>query len=403
MNFFESFKQAFDSLRANKLRSVLTMIGIIMGVFSIITIMAIGNAAESYMTAQFDKLGANVIDISNKNFSGGQREALTMDDIDVIKKAVPEIKNISTVVQKFGTIRIDKKTRDAVVYAVASQYENFMITELLEGRFINDIDVSGRTNTIVVDESFARKYFKRTDIIGETVSFSGGFGSTITLKIVGVLEAQGGIFAGMMDSDMYPTFVYMPITTAQTFFFNDKQLSSISVSVEKKDKLKEIGERIIEVLERKHGKEDIFMATNTIDQQNMLSDVLGVVSSVLLVIALITLIVGGIGIINILLVSVTERIREIGIRKALGARKRDIVIQFITESIIMTGISGLIGILIGVILGIIISSVVNIPPVVDFKVITLAFLGSISLGLIFGVYPAKKAADLDPIESLRYE
>lgn len=403
MNFFESFKQAFDSLRANKLRSVLTMIGIIMGVFSIITIMAIGNAAKAYMDAQFDKLGANVIEISNKNYTGSQREALTMEDISTIKKAVPEIKNITTAIQRSGSIRIGNKTRNAIVYAVASQYENFMITELLEGRFINDIDVSGRTNTIVVDESFARKYFKRTDVIGETVSFTGGWGSTMTLKIIGVLESQGGVFAGMLDSDSYPTFVYMPLTTVQTFYFNEKQLSSISVSVVKKDKLKEIGERIIDILERKHGKEDIFVAVNTIDQKNMLSGVLGVVSSVLLVIALITLIVGGIGIVNILLVSVTERIREIGIRKALGARKRDIVFQFIMESIIMTGISGLIGILIGVILGFIISSVIKIPPAVDLKVVILAFLGSISLGLIFGVYPAKKAADLDPIESLRYE
>jgi putative ABC transport system permease protein len=131
--------------------------------------------------------------------------------------------------------------------------------------------------------------------------------------------------------------------------------------------------------------------------------VLGVVSSVLLVIAIITLIVGGIGIVNILLVSVTERIREIGIRKALGAQKKDIILQFITESIIMTGISGLMGILLGIIAGGIISSLIKIPPVVDFKVIILAFWGSVALGLIFGVYPAKRAADLDPIESLRYE
>ncbi len=131
--------------------------------------------------------------------------------------------------------------------------------------------------------------------------------------------------------------------------------------------------------------------------------ILNVISSILLVIAIITLVVGGIGIINILLVSVTERIREIGLRKAIGARKRDIVMQFLTESIMMTGFSGLIGIILGIITGGIISSVIKIPPVVDFKIITITFMGSLMLGLIFGVYPAKRAADLDPIESLRYE
>jgi len=145
------------------------------------------------------------------------------------------------------------------------------------------------------------------------------------------------------------------------------------------------------------------MAQNSADIQKAVGDVLGVVSSILLVIAVITLIVGGIGIVNILLVSVTERIREIGIRKALGAQNRDIIMQFLTESIIMTGVSGIFGILLGIIAGGIISSLIKIPPVVDWQVIIMAFLGSVALGLIFGVYPAKRAADLDPIESLRYE
>ena len=164
-----------------------------------------------------------------------------------------------------------------------------------------------------------------------------------------------------------------------------------------------IGNRIVRALELNKGKEDVYITYSTQDAQKIFSSIIGVISGVLLVIAVITLIVGGIGIINILLVSVTERIREIGIRKALGAQKRDIVLQFITESIIMTGISGLIGIILGVIGGNIIAQMVNIPPVVDLPVIIMAFMGSVLLGLIFGVYPAKKAADLDPIESLRYE
>jgi putative ABC transport system permease protein len=240
-------------------------------------------------------------------------------------------------------------------------------------------------------------------VIGETISLKTPWGTSTNLKIVGIKKSGNDLFNSMLNNDNVPTFIYVPITTLQSIYPNGERLDGISVSLLDKNKLRDVGERIVKALELKHGKKDIYMAQNSADIQKAIGDVLGVISSVLLVIAIITLIVGGIGIVNILLVSVTERIREIGIRKALGAQKKDIVLQFITESIIMTGLSGLIGILIGVIAGGIISSIIKIPPVVDLKVILLAFTGSVALGLIFGVYPAKRAADLDPIESLRYE
>jgi putative ABC transport system permease protein len=404
MNFSESFKQAFDSLKANKLRSLLTMLGIIMGVFSVITIMAIGSATESYMNSQFEKIGANTISITYKNLSVSQQEWLMLDDMETVKKAAPEIKNIATVIQKTGTVRVESKTKSAIVYGVSSQYKNFDLIEMTDGRFINDFDVSAKSRVAIVDESFVEKYFPKADsVIGETLFLRTPSGSTIRLKIIGVKSSGDDLFSSMMDNDNFPAFIYMPITTVQSIYPNSTALETIAVSVVEKDKLRDVGERIVKALEMKKGKEDIYIAQNSADIQKAIGDVLSVISSVLLVIAIITLIVGGIGIVNILLVSVTERIREIGVRKALGAQKKDIILQFITESIIMTGISGLIGIIIGVVAGGVISSLVKIPPVVDFKVIILSFLGSVALGLIFGVYPAKRAADLDPIESLRYE
>lgn len=403
MNFSESFKQAMDSLKANKLRSILTMLGIIMGVFSIITIMALGSAAEAYMNSQFEKIGANTITISYKK-SVDKKDWLRMEDMETVKKIAPEIKNIATMQTKRGSLRIGNETRDAVINAVSSQYKNFDLIEMAQGRFINEFDISARAKVIIVDERFVEKYFKAgQDVTGETISLKTPAGSTVTLKIIGVKKIGDDLFESMYSSDMIPAFVYMPITTVQSIYPNSERLESIMVSLVEKDKLRDVGKRIVSALEMKHGSEDVYMAQNSADLQQAFSDVLGVISSVLLVIAIITLIVGGIGIINILLVSVTERIREIGIRKALGAQKKDIILQFITESIIMTGTSGLVGIIIGVIAGGIISSLIKIPPIVDFKVIILAFLGSIALGLIFGVYPAKRAADLDPIESLRYE
>lgn len=403
MNFSESFRQALDSLKANKLRSVLTMLGIVMGVFSIITIMALGSATENYMNAQFEKIGANTISIGYKNFNVDKKDWLSLKDMDYIKEAAPEIKNIATNIQRSGTVRVGEETKSAVVLGVSSQFKSFSLIEMKSGRFINDFDVSKRTKTVVVDEQFVKKFFKEgQDIVGETISLKTGSG-TLNLKVIGVMSSGDSMFEGLMDSDMVPAILYMPITTVQSLYPNSDRLDSISVSLVDKNKLRDVGNRIVDYLEMKHGVKGVYLAQNSADIQAAIGDVLGVVSNILLVIAIITLIVGGIGIVNILLVSVTERIREIGIRKALGAQKKDIILQFITESILMTGISGMLGILLGIIAGAIIASLIQIPPTVDLKVIIMAFLGSVTLGLIFGVYPAKRAADLDPIESLRYE
>jgi putative ABC transport system permease protein len=240
-------------------------------------------------------------------------------------------------------------------------------------------------------------------VIGKKVEFMTPSGTRMSLKIAGVIKSGDDLFGSMYSSDKIPAIIYMPITTVQSIYPNGERLESIMISLTDKDGLGDMGKRIVRALELKHGSKDTYSASNSADMQQVFGQVLNIISSVLLVIAIITLIVGGIGIINILLVSVTERIREIGIRKALGAQKKDIILQFITESIIMTGTSGIIGILLGILAGSIISKLIKIPPTVDWKVIILAFLGSVALGLIFGVYPAKRAADLDPIESLRYE
>lgn len=404
MNFSESLIQALDSLKSNKLRSFLTMLGIVMGVFSIITIMALGSATENYMNAQFEKIGANTISITYKNIDVDKRDWLTLKDMEYVKEAAPEIKNIATNIQKRGTVRVNDKTKDAVVIGVSSQYKNFMIIEMKYGRFINDFDVTKRSKFVVVDELFVKKFYGGDrDVTGETITLKTASGSTVPLKIIGVMSSGESVFEGIMESELVPAIMYMPITTVQQVYPNSEKLSSIDVTLVDKDKLREVGRKIVSYLEMKHGSEDVYIAQNSADIQKAFSDVLGVVSSILLVIAVITLVVGGIGIVNILLVSVTERIREIGIRKALGAQKKDIVMQFLTESMMMTGCAGLVGILLGVIAGGIISSLIKIPPVVDWKVIIMAFLGSVALGIIFGVYPAKRAADLDPIESLRYE
>ncbi len=404
MNIIESFKQALSSLRANKLRSILTMIGIVMGVFSVITIVAIGNATQSYMDNEFAKIGANVLAVSYKSGTINSNDVLQNDDMKAIAK-VEEIKNVGTSMGRTGTIRLGDKTRNANITGVSSQYKDIMPTDMAQGRMINDIDNSLRSNVVVIKEDFAKANFKNENPIGQKLRVKLGSGSSMNLTVIGVTKAEDSIFGDMMSYESQSVSLTIPLTTLQAYYPWSDQLNYMYATVESKDKedLKKIADKVIRILEQKHGNKDKYYVQFLSEVQEQLNSVLGIVSSVLLVVAVITLVVGGIGIVNILLVSVTERIREIGVRKALGARKRDIIFQFITESIILTGLSGTVGIILGILAGFVISSAISIPPTVDITVVILAFLGSVALGLLFGVYPAKRAADLDPIESLRYE
>lgn len=402
MEFNEILIQSFESLKSNKLRSFLTMLGIVMGVFSIIAIIAVGNAVQEYVNSQFEKVGANIIFIKEKSNTVNENDWLTLDDIETIKKAVPEVKNIDAYTQIMsGTLRVGSKTRDAVIIGVMEQTRSFSAIDMKAGRFITAMDEKLRTEVCVVEEAFMKKYFGRSDAIGSKIILKNASGQTMKASIVGVIKSEGSFFEEIFGESA-PVTVYLPITTAQAFT-GTKKLQQINVAVAEKDKLQEIGVRIVKALEFKRGNKDKYMAMNSADIQKQASNVLGMIQLGLLVIAIITLIVGGIGIVNIMLVSVTERIREIGIRKALGAQKRDIIVQFLAEAMIMTGISGVIGIVIGLIIGGIISAIIKIPPVVDLVVVFGSLLFSLALGVVFGVYPAKRAADLDPVEALRYE
>lgn len=403
MNFIESVRQAFDAIKSNKLRSILTMLGIVMGVFSIITIVAIGNAAKSYMNTEFEKLGANVMAIQTRPGQSIRRsDQLQSLDIDYLVRMVPEIKNISGYLQKSAQASVNGQLRQTSVIGITSQYKSFSPMEILYGRSITDMDVTLQSKCVIIDDLFAEKYFKGYDPIGEKINLRRSNGSSIQLMIVGVMRSMQNVFAGFLNIDELPTTMMVPLSTLQAFY-SDYKLDSITISIEKGDSIEDAGRRVISTLERKHNNKGKYYAISTKDIQNTAISVMNIISAVLLAIAIITLFVGGIGIVNILLVSVTERIREIGIRKALGARNADIIVQFLTESMIMTSISGLIGILLGIGAGGIISHIINIPPVVNIPVIIMAFLGSIILGIVFGVYPAKRAANLDPIDSLRYE
>lgn len=403
MHLAENFKQAIISLSTNKLRSILTMLGIVMGVFSVVAIMAISNATKVYMTQELNKMGANTINIQmNTQEEPDEGDYLTIDDMENIAQGIEEAEFVAGVKVYYSSMREEDGTRDAIIQGATNAYERFQQIELVKGRFISDDDVAGNRRVIVIQDKYAEERFETTDVLGEEIVLINYYGDLQKFKIIGVLSTEGDLFGSLLEGFGYPVEVYAPLTTIQTFF-GDDTLDAISVSAAEGEDLKATGEKILRLLEFTHQSENLYMATNVEQIQQSVGGILNVVSMVLLVIAIITLVVGGIGIINILLVSVTERIREIGLRKAIGAKKKDIVLQFLTESVIMTGTSGTIGIIFGLLAGMAISNFIKIPPIVDVTTAVLAFLGSVLLGLLFGVYPAMRAADLDPIESLRYE
>jgi putative ABC transport system permease protein len=402
MNIRESFLQAFACLKSNRLRSFLTMLGVVMGVFSVITIVTVGDAAKAYMNMKFEQLGANIIEIKQKYKTVNEDSWLHLEDMDTIRKAVDTIKDVSAISQNIGTVRIGSRTRDAVIIGTTPAYKNFRPFDIIDGgRFIIDNDQRIRNNVVVVSESFSLKYFNTTNVIGKTIEVKFNNGTVADVGIIGVANSEESTFENLFGDDL-PVFLFMPVTTVQ-MLSGTKRLEEIIVSVADRDKIKDTGVSIVRLLEFVRGEKGGYMAGNSADMQKTVTDIMDVIRLVLLVIAVVTLFVGGIGIINILLVSVTERIREIGIKKALGAQKKDIILQFLTESVIMTGTSGLTGIFLGVATGNIASALIKIPQVVSLKVVIASFTGSVILGILFGVYPAKRAADLDPIQSLRYE
>lgn len=403
MHFLENVRQAYLSLTTNKLRTILTMLGIIMGVFSIVAIMAISNATKVYLSSELNKMGANTVTVQyNTSKELDASDYMKIKDMEKVVESIKEIDYIIAGKMYYSSIKIEENTRDAIITGVTSQFTRFQEVNLVTGRSISKMDVEGSRPVVMVLDTFAEEYFGRVDILGEEVKIVNYYGDILKVKVIGVLSTEDDLFASLMEGIDFPISVNMPLTTVQDFFGNDT-VDYIQISAKEGADLKLIGKKMVKLLEFTHRNDGVYIASNMKEIQQSVGGILNVISTILLVIAIITLIVGGIGIVNILLVSVTERIREIGIRKAIGAKKRDIVLQFLTESIMMTGIGGLIGIILGLITGAIISKVISIPPVVDLLTISMALFGSILLGLIFGVYPAKKAADLDPIESLRYE
>jgi putative ABC transport system permease protein len=411
MTFTESIRIAIRSLLANKLRAVLTMLGIIIGVGAVITLMSAGKGVEQFVAESFQSVGSNLLFVfpgSIEGTSTTRQPQLTMGDYRAISDPflVPDAIGIAPELSGRADVLAGKRDIRADISGVTPEFATVRNKRVETGSFLSDADVNTRSRVAVLGSDAYEKLFEEGAYpIGQTIKIN-----RIPFRVVGVLESQGVSNFGGMDNT-----VYVPLTTAQTRLYpyrrsssGEPLLSSLYVQVADQSLMEQATEQIAEVLRQRHNitfrDEDDFTIINQTDLLSIFGDITGVLTIFLGSIAAISLVVGGIGIMNIMLVSVTERTREIGIRKAVGAKRRDILVQFLMEAMVLSLIGGGIGVTLGVIGAQVVSRLAEqLTTVVTVDVILLSTGVSAAVGLLFGIYPAFRAARLNPIDALRYE
>jgi len=412
MNLFQTILEALESLNSNKLRSGLTVLGIVIGVAAVIAMLAVGTGAQDSITGSISGIGTNLLFV----FSGGGRmggetvrnpKPLTLQDAAALADpfAAPSVELVAPVLQGSFLVSAAGQTTTTTVSGVTPDYfplRNYTVTE---GEVINEENLLGRASVALIGPDTADTLFGRRDgLVGETMTIEGQ-----PFRIIGVLASKGGGMFGSEDNS-----VLIPFTTAQTRLIQRRtrdQVDMLMVQVVSADAVPTAVEEVSSILRSRH-RTDVGADDFTVFSQQDFLSTAATITSVLTIflggIAGISLLVGGIGIMNIMLVSVTERTREIGLRKALGARKRDILVQFLTESSLLSLFGGLIGIAFGWLISFIVEKVAiasGTPfyPRIGLDAILLATIFSAAVGLFFGIYPANRAANLEPVEALRYE
>ena len=387
----EYLRMAIDSIRSNKMRALLTMLGIIIGIASVITIIAAGDGVRAYMNSQLEAVGTNTVIISVDTEEGSENDLITNEDIE------PQLTG-------YGTGSFRKSTIMASIYCGTEGMETANGVSMVSGSFFTESDNLSARNVCVIDDVVAQKFFGTTDVIGleVTLEYKDNMKS---YRIVGVCKST---YSGFVTDDMLdflPGTFYVPLNSGLTLLNEKAQYSSLYLISNDKSQNSAMSDAAVRILEARHNNagRSIYYSQDLSSQLDMINDVMGLVTNFIAAVAAISLMVGGIGVMNIMLVSVTERTREIGIRKSLGAKTNAILLQFLTESTIITLIGGLIGLVFGVIGAYIFCTIGGFPPVFTPISIIGTVLFSAGVGIIFGVYPAKKAAQMSPIEALRHD
>ncbi|MBN2149480.1 MAG: ABC transporter permease [Anaerolineales bacterium] len=408
MKIWQAFLEALESLSSNKLRSGLTILGIVIGVGAVIAMVSIGRGAEAVITDSIQGIGTNLLFV----FRGGSEDVrnpkpITLGDADAIADPfqAPNVAAVAPILQGSGKVSYGGESTTTTISGVTPEYAQVRNYRVAEGEFINEEHILGQASVVLLGPEVAETLFGRSEgLVGETVRIEGQ-----PFRVIGVLESKGG--SGFSNEDQV---AIVPLTTAQTRLLRRSsrdRVDLLMVQAISPEAVPLAQEEIAQVLRARHrtdiGEDDFTILT----QQDFLataSTITNVLTIFLGGIAAISLLVGGIGIMNIMLVSVTERTREIGLRKAVGAHKSDILIQFLTESSVLSLIGGLVGIGLGWTISWIVGQIAArsgtpITPRIGMDIVLLATIFSAAVGLFFGLYPANRAANLEPVEALRYE
>jgi putative ABC transport system permease protein len=404
-----TFKISLRALRVNKMRSALTMLGIIIGVAAVITMLAVANGATEKISEQISSIGSNLIMITpgSKTSSGlrlgsGAVSTLTRDDALAIERECPQVMDVAPYRVGVAQVAYGNQNWATGIYGTTSSALRIRDWQLVAGRNFTDQDIRNYTKTCILGQTVVKNLFAGADPIGKTIRIK-----KVPFMVIGVLDIKGQSIMGQQDQD---DTIYVPITTAEKKLFGAAipgVVHTIMVKTKSIDDLGPAEQQITQLLVQRHRigpkQENDFTVRNLTQMMETMQTVMRFMSILLGAIASISLLVGGIGIMNIMLVSVTERTREIGIRMAIGAKTWDIRLQFIIEAVTLSLIGGLFGIILGFGLSRLIAVFAGWTPIVSFQSILLAVSFSALIGIFFGFYPAYKASLLNPIDALRYE